>query len=98
MLSAIGAPRLTLIGTVAFGLACTGSETSRQAPTTFRFDKYHTVEEIETYLHDVTRRHDDLATLVEIGRSREGRPLLAVEINNAATGAATARPMCHRIR
>ncbi len=57
-----------------------------------RFDHYHSVEEIESYLRAVTERHAELATLVTIGESRGGRPLLAVEINNPRTGPATDKP------
>jgi len=62
-----------------------------QAPL-IAFDHYHTVEEIETYLEATAARHDTLATLHEIGRSRGGRRLLALEINNAATGPAAEKP------
>ena len=84
--------RLTLMTTTLIGLACAGSDPKGGAPLTFGFDKYHTVEEFNTYVHDMTSRHDDLATLVEIGRSREHHPILAVEINNPATGAAEDKP------
>lgn len=92
MLHATGAQRLTLMSTIFLGFACAESDPGRPTPTTFHFDKYHTVGEFEAYLHDVTSRHEDLATLVEIGRSREDQPILAVEINNAATGPAAVKP------
>lgn len=56
------------------------------------FDHYHSVDEIEAWLEAVTARHAGLADLVEFGRSREGRPLLAVEINNPDTGPAADKP------
>jgi hypothetical protein len=56
------------------------------------FDRYHSVAEIEAYLEAVVARHAGLATLVELGHSRAGRRLLAIEINNSATGAAAEKP------
>ncbi|MFQ5743254.1 MAG: M14 family metallopeptidase [Acidobacteriota bacterium] len=52
------------------------------------FDKYHSVGEIEAYLGAITSRYSHLATLLEIGKSRAGRRILAVEINNPDTGPA----------
>jgi len=59
---------------------------------TVAFDHYHAVAEIEAWLDAVTDRHPGLSELVEIGRSREDRPILAVEINNPATGPADEKP------
>ena len=56
------------------------------------FDHYHTIAEIETYLEAVTSRHAELATLLEIGESRGGRTIWAVEINNPTTGPAEEKP------
>ncbi|MFQ5704202.1 MAG: M14 family metallopeptidase [Gemmatimonadales bacterium] len=66
------------------------SQTSRQP--LMAFDKYHSVEEIESYLDAITTQHSALTTLLEIGRSRMGRPILAVEINNPDTGPAEEKP------
>ena len=63
---------------------------SRQA--LISFDHYHTIAEIEAYLQAVTSRHDELVTLLEIGESRGGRTIWAVEINNPATGPAEEKP------
>jgi len=67
-------------------------ETSGVQEPLIAFDRYHTVEEIEAYLEAVVARHGDLATLQRIGDSLGGRPILAVEINNPATGAAADKP------
>ena len=56
------------------------------------FDHYHTLAEIQDYLEAVTARHSELATLLEIGASRSGRPIWAVDINNPATGPAEEKP------
>ena len=74
------------IVTLTFSVAAAG-----QAPL-ITFDHYHAVEEIEAYLEAVADRHSTLVTLRQIGESRGGRRLLAVEINNPATGAAGEKP------
>ncbi len=58
----------------------------------FSFDKYHTVGEFEAYLATVAHTYPSLTTLLEIGRSREGRPIMALEINNPETGPANEKP------
>lgn len=60
--------------------------------TLITFDHYHSVAEVEAYLAAAAARHAGIAVLVEIGRSRGDRPLLALEINNPDTGAATEKP------
>jgi hypothetical protein len=56
------------------------------------FDKYHTLNEIHTYLKRVTDQYSHLSRLVEIGKSRGGVPILAVEIDNSQTGQAKNKP------
>ncbi|MFQ5766455.1 MAG: M14 family zinc carboxypeptidase, partial [Acidobacteriota bacterium] len=57
-----------------------------------RFDHYHTMEEIETYLQNATAAHAGISRLIQIGKSRNGRRILAVEINNPSTGEAPGKP------
>lgn len=56
------------------------------------FDHYHTLAEIDVYLHGMEARYPQLVTLREIGYSRAGRPIWAVDINNPATGPAHEKP------
>jgi hypothetical protein len=56
------------------------------------FDHYHTLAEIQTYLQGVSRRFPELVTIHEIGRSREDRPIWAVDVNNPDTGPAREKP------
>ncbi|MFQ5718356.1 MAG: M14 family zinc carboxypeptidase [Acidobacteriota bacterium] len=65
---------------------------SPRAAPPLAFDHYHRVDEIEALLASIVARHSDLARLVEIGRSRANRPILAVEINNPVTGPAGDKP------
>jgi len=71
-----------------------GPGANRETPAwkPLRFDHYHDEAEIEAFLRRITARTPGLTKLVEYGRSREGRPLLAVEINNPATGPAAEKP------
>ena len=55
------------------------------------FDHYHTLAEIGEYLEGVAAAFPELVTLIEIGRSREGRPIWAVDINNPASGSTLTR-------
>ncbi|GMR14200.1 MAG: M14 family metallopeptidase [Gemmatimonadota bacterium] len=66
--------------------------TAAQGTGLITFDHYHTLTEIQDYLEAVTARHSDLVTLLEIGASRSGRPIWAVDINNPETGLAEEKP------
>jgi zinc carboxypeptidase len=56
------------------------------------FDHYHTLDEIGSYLETLAVRYPELVSLDVIGRSREGRPIWAVDVNNPATGPASEKP------
>ena len=89
------APQFALIAAIGCLTACsTTADNANSAydAATITFDKYHTVEEFDGYLEGIIREHDDLADLVEIGRSRAGRRILAVEINNPETGPPDEKP------
>ena len=81
--------RATLAAVLAVSLPAGLGAQSRPL---IEFDHYHTLAEIGAYLEAVAERHDDLTTLLEIGRSREGRPIWALEINNPDTGPAAEKP------
>jgi hypothetical protein len=74
---------------LALALIAAGSAAQRPLIT---FDHYHTLDEIGVYLKAVAARHQDLVTLHEIGRSRDDRPIWAVDVNNPATGPAHEKP------
>ena len=73
-------------------LACRSGEPVASDGALITFDKYHTVEEFQDYLESIVDRHSNIAELTVIGRSRGGRPILAVEINNPETGPAGEKP------
>ena len=56
------------------------------------FDHYHTLDEIGGYLEALADQYPQLVTLEVIGRSREGRAIWAVDVNNPATGSASEKP------
>lgn len=89
-----GRSRLASTGVVALAAILGWTLVGRgQSPNaTFAFDRYHTYPEILAFLEEVTASHGELATRIEIGRSREDRPIYAIEINNPATGPIADKP------
>ncbi|MHC5010995.1 MAG: M14 family zinc carboxypeptidase, partial [Planctomycetota bacterium] len=58
----------------------------------FAFDRYLTFDEIAAALRRLAARRPDRARLLEIGRSVEGRPILALEVTNRGIGEADRKP------
>lgn len=56
------------------------------------FTKYHNAAELTASLQEAVKAHADISRLVEIGKSREGRPIWAVEIANPRGTAVESRP------
>ncbi len=56
------------------------------------YSKYHTYDEMTSILRDLVRQHSDIAKLVEIGKTLEGRTLWAVEIANTKGTPVDSRP------
>jgi len=83
---------LLLLGVLALPRAAHAQEGAPAAPAPLAFDHYHTLAEIHAYLRAAAARHPELVTLREIGRSRAGRPIWAVDLNNPATGDAAGKP------
>jgi hypothetical protein len=50
------------------------------------FDAYRTYDEFVAYLHELADAHPDLASLVVLGQSVEGRDLLAIRITGVGNG------------
>ena len=83
---------IILLNTYGCQLRAEKPPDKRPTESLMQFDHYHSITEVETFLQAVATRHKDLATLIEIGRSRAQRPIYAVEINNPATGKAHEKP------
>ncbi|HEY0875319.1 MAG TPA: M14 family zinc carboxypeptidase, partial [Vicinamibacterales bacterium] len=56
------------------------------------YTRYHTYEELTTALRDLAKSHANLAKLVEIAKTREGRTVWAIEIANPAGTPLAERP------
>ena len=78
---------LLLVATLLVPSACTAQRTGL-----ITFDHYHTLDEIASYLEALSAQYPQLVTLKVIGRSREGRAIWAVDVNNPATGSASEKP------
>ncbi len=72
-------------------LASPPTSRAQEAPLIV-FDHYHTLSEIQVYLEALAVRYPELVTLHEIGRSRGGRPIWAVDVNDPSTGLAEDKP------
>ncbi len=83
--------RTIALGCLLGSMGCASILPIPDGPLT-TWDSYHKSRDIDDYLKFMTRRHSAKSKLRTIGRSREGRPIYAVEINNPKTGPAEGKP------
>lgn len=57
-----------------------------------RFDQYYTLDQVYEALRALNKAYPQLTTLETVGKSDEGRPLMALTVNNPKTGAALDKP------
>ena len=57
-----------------------------------RFDQYYSLDQVYEALRALHRAYPGLTALETVGRSEEGRPIMAMTVNNPATGAALDKP------
>ncbi|MGA2587707.1 MAG: M14 family metallopeptidase [Candidatus Aminicenantales bacterium] len=57
-----------------------------------RFDHYYPLDQVYEALKALNKAYPALTTLEEVGKSDEGRPLMAMTVNNPKTGAALTKP------
>ncbi|MGZ5425549.1 MAG: M14 family zinc carboxypeptidase, partial [Candidatus Aminicenantales bacterium] len=57
-----------------------------------RFDQYYPLDQVYEALRALNKAYPQLTTLETVGKSEEGRPLMAMTVNNAKTGAALDKP------
>ena len=82
---------LRVAGLAAAGFALVA--TTGAAPlSTADYTKYHTYDELTAALRELTKTHASMAKLVEVAKSREGRPVWAIEIANPAGTPVAQRP------
>ena len=57
-----------------------------------RFDQYYTLDQVYEALRALHKAYPQLTTLETVGTSEEGRPLMAMTVNNPKTGPALDKP------
>lgn len=57
-----------------------------------RFDQYHSLDRVYAALEALHKAYPQLTTLETVGQSEEGRPIMAMTVNNPKTGAALGKP------
>ena len=87
----IAAPVL-LVLLLAAGLPAQKAAPEAEMAVPLRFDQYHPLDRVYEALQALHKAYPDLTTLETVGRSEEGRPLMAMTVNNPKTGAALDKP------
>jgi len=59
---------------------------------TLDFNKYHSLDVIDSWLRKWAKEFSELVDLYEVGRSFEGRPIMQMTISNKETGKDTDKP------
>ena len=57
-----------------------------------RFDQYYTLDQVYGALRALNKAYPQLTTLETVGTSEEGRPIMAMTVNNPKTGPALSKP------
>jgi len=57
-----------------------------------RFDQYYTLDQAYEALRALNKAYPQLTTLEAVGKSEEGRPIMAMTVNNPKTGAPLDKP------
>ena len=57
-----------------------------------RFDQYHSLDRVYAALEALHKAYPQLTSLETVGKSEEGRPIMAMTVNNPKTGAALGKP------
>jgi hypothetical protein len=57
-----------------------------------RFDQYYSLDQVYEALRALNKAYPQLTTLETVGKSEEGRPIMAMTVNNPKTGAALDKP------
>ena len=57
-----------------------------------RFDHYYSLEQVYEAVQALNKAYPEMTKLEEVGKSEEGRPILALTVNNPKTGPALDKP------
>ncbi len=84
----------TVFGSVLLIALCLAPAAAPQAKVglPLRFDRYYPLAELNEAIQALQKAHPSLMTVEEAGKSEEGRPILAVTLNNPKTGPALSKP------
>lgn len=84
----------TVFGSVLLIALCLAPAAAPQAKDglPLRFDRYYPLAELNEAIQALQKAHPSLMTVEEAGKSEEGRPILAVTLNNPKTGPALSKP------
>jgi hypothetical protein len=77
---------------MALVLASTLPAQKTEITVPLRFDQYYTLDQIYEALQALNKAYPQLTTLETVGKSEEGRPLMALTVNNPKTGPALSKP------
>jgi Zinc carboxypeptidase len=83
-----------LAGSILLALLIASALPAQKAEITvpLRFDQYYTLDQVYAALKALNKAYPQLTTLETVGASEEGRPLMAMTVNNPKTGAALDKP------
>ena len=84
--------KLAGFGLLVILLASTLPAQKAEMAVPLRFDRYYTLDQVYEALRALHRAYPQMTTLETVGKSEEGRPLMAMTVNNPKTGAALDKP------
>jgi hypothetical protein len=73
-------------------LASTLPAQKAEVTVPLRFDQYYPLDQVYQALEALHKAYPQLTTLETVGKSEEGRPIMAMTVNNPKTGAALDKP------
>lgn len=83
-----------LAGSILLILALAAGLPAQKAAITIplRFDQYYPLDQVYEALRALNRAYPQLTSLETVGKSEEGRPIMAMTVNNPKTGPALEKP------
>ena len=80
------------IGLLLFLMAAVLPAQKAEIAVPLRFDRYYTLDQVYEAMTALHKAYPQLTTLETVGKSDEGRPIMAMTINNPKTGPALDKP------
>jgi hypothetical protein len=82
----------TLFLALIISIAASVPAETAKVTVPLRFDHYYTLEQVSEALQALNKAYPEMTKLEEVGKSEEGRPILALTVNNPKTGPALDKP------